>query len=137
MERNEILLGVMEAFDRIVSLTYQVNRIQAENVELHNKLNKKSGEIPFIETDFKVLQYGRSAIYNECTWEARIKAKRKGSEIVYTPFYDFATEKIAQLPQFMSKDTFISYFCDELERDYEIAKKDALQRIESDEADAS
>lgn len=131
MERNDMVMGVLDAYDRI-------ERLEAENEKLKagmaTSLAKSTESDPFEGIKARILQVGREklAAGSLCCWRS-VRVERKGGAVVAETFEDWLKGSIEKVPSFMSYEQFVLLCKAELRSVYETEKKravDSLMKIE-------
>lgn len=127
MERNEMVMGVLEAYDRI-------ERLEAENEKLKAGMVKSvatgTESDPFEGINARILQVGREKLAEESLdyWKD-VKAERKNGVIVAEDFEDWLKRRVDKVPSFMSYEQFTHLCKAELRSVYESEKKKVIDYI--------
>jgi len=133
MERNEMVMGVLEAYDRI-------ERLEAENEKLKagmvTSLAKSTESDQFEGIKARILQVGREKLAADSLdcWKD-VRVERKGGVVVAETFEDWLKRRIEKVPSFMSYDQFALLCEAELRSVYESEKKKAIDRLMKSEQD--
>jgi len=133
MERNDMVMGVLEAYDRI-------ERLEAENEKLRAGMVKSvatsTESDPFEGINARILQVGREKLVEESLgyWKD-VRVERKNGVIVAEDFDDWSKRKVEKVPSFMSYDQFALLCEAELRSVYESEKKKAIDRLMKSEQD--
>lgn len=134
MERNEMVMGVLEAYDRI-------ERLEAENEKLKAGMVKSvatsTESDPFEGINARILQVGREKLVEESLgyWKY-VNVERKDGAIVAEGFEDWLKRNVDKVPSFMSYDQLVLLCKAELRSVYESEKKkaiDSLMKFEQDD----
>lgn len=133
MERNEMVMGVLEAYDRI-------ERLEAENEKLKAGMVKSvatsTEKDPFDGINARILQVGREKLAEDSIsyWRG-VDVERKGGVIVSEGFEDWLKRRIEKVPSFMSYEQFVLLCKAELRSVYESEKKKAIDSLMKSEQD--
>lgn len=139
IERNEMLVGIIDLYDRIRAFGDKLTALDNENAHLHSMLNAQADEREARASsriDMEAMEIGRREIYGNSvySWQS-VKAERVSGQVRYTAFDKFLDNYIGQIPAYVSRDEFTEYFRPELERDYEERKEEALRKLMADEGE--
>lgn len=113
MTKQEMIIELMNLFDENKYLKEKSERKVSDNV-----------------IDQSVLEYGKSKILEDCLYSwinVRCEYDEHSKMYYYTPFEKWTTGKISRVPDFMSKNEFLTYFAEELQAMYECEKQQALK----------
>ena len=133
MERNDMVMGVLDAYDRI-------ERLEAENEKLKagmvTSLAKSTESDPFEGIKARILQVGREKLAADslCYWKG-VRVERKGGVVVAETFEDWLKDSIEKVPSFMSYEQFVLLCKAELRSVYESEKKKAIDSLMKSEQD--
>lgn len=133
MERNEMVMGVLEAYDRI-------SRLEAENAKLRAGMvasaTVSTESDPFEGINARILQVGREKLVEESLdyWKG-VNVERKNGVIVAEGFEDWLKRKVEKVPSFMSYEQFVLLCEAELRSVYESEKKKAIDSFMKSEQD--
>jgi hypothetical protein len=133
MERNDMVMGVLDVYDRI-------ERLEAENEKLKAGMVKSvatsTESDPFEGINARILQVGREKIAEDSIGYWRdVDVERKGGVIVAEGFEDWLKRRIEKVPSFMSYEQFTHLCKAELRSIYESEKKKATDRLMKSEQD--
>ncbi len=118
MTKQEMIIELMNLYD-------ENEKLKAEN---DHKVSDN-----FI--DQSILDYGKSKILEECLYSwinVRYEYDEHSKMHYYAPFGKWVTGKISRVPDFMSKNEFLTYFAEELQAMYECEKQQALKLCAGD-----
>lgn len=133
MERNDMVMGVLEAYDRIA-------RLEAENAKLKagmvTSVATSTESDPFEGINARILQVGREKLAEDSLgyWKS-VDVERKGGAIVAESFEDWLKRRVEKVPSFMSYEQFVLLCKAELRSVYESEKKKAIDSIMKSEQD--
>lgn len=133
MERNDMVMGVLEAYNRISRLEAENAKLRAGMVESATVSTEKD---PFKGINARILQVGREKLAADSLdyWKD-VRAERKGGVIVAESFEDWLKRRIEKVPSFMSYEQFVLLCEAELRSVYESEKKKAIDRLMKSEQD--
>lgn len=127
MERNDMVMGVLDIYDRI-------ERLEAENEKLKagmvTSLAKSTESDPFEGIKARILQVGREKLAADSLdyWKD-VRVERKGGVVVAEGFEDWLKRRVEKVPSFMSFEQF-THLCEaELRSVYESEKKKATDLL--------
>lgn len=85
--------------------------------------------------DQRAIEIGRKRIFEDCTYSwQRVEAHRDEDGCIrVTGYGKFVKGFIHDIPAYMSRDDFESYFADELHAEYEKKKAEAIEKLQGDE----
>lgn len=133
MERNYMVMGVLEAYDRMSRLEAENARLRAGMVESATVSTEKD---PFEGINARILQVGREKIAEDAIGYWRdVDVERKGGVIVSEGFEDWLGRRVEKVPSFMSFEQFAHLCKAELRSIYESEKKKATDRLMKSEQD--
>jgi hypothetical protein len=133
MERNDMVMGVLEAYDRISRLEAENAKLRAGMVESATVSTEKD---PFEGINARILQVGREKLVEESLdyWKD-VNVERKNGVIVADGFEDWLKRRVEKVPSFMSYEQFVLLCEAELRSVYESEKKKATDRLMKSEQD--
>ena len=133
MERNEMVMAVLDIYDSIEKLEMENAKMKAGMVA---SLVTGTEDDPFEGIKARILQIGREKCVEDSFdyWKS-VDVKRKGETIVAESFENWAKRRVKKIPSFMSYEQFISLCNVELHLVYESEKKDAIDNIIQPEQD--
>jgi hypothetical protein len=133
MERNEMVMGVLDAYDRIERLEAENEKLKAGMVK---SLAKSTESDPFEGINARILQVGREKLAADSLdyWKD-VRVERKGGVVVAESFEDWLKRRIEKVPSFMSYEQFTHLCKAELRSIYESEKKKAIDYIMKSEQD--
>lgn len=127
MERNDMVTGVLEAYDRISRLEAENAKLRAGMVESATVSTEKD---QFEGINARILQVGREKIAEDSLGYWRyVDVGRKGGVIVAEGFEDWLNRMVENVPSFMSFDQLVHLCKAELRSIYESEKKKATDRL--------
>ena len=133
MERNDMVMGVLEAYDRISRLEAENAKLRAGMVESATVSTEKD---PFEGINARILQVGREKIAEDSIGYWRyVDVERKGGVIVAEGFEHWLKRRVEKVPSFMSFEQFAHLFKAELRSIYESEKKKATDSLMKSEQD--
>lgn len=133
MERNDMVMGVLDIYDRN-------ERLEAENEKLKagmvTSLAKSTESDPFEGIKARILQVGREKLAADSLdyWKD-VRVERKGGVVVAETFENWLKCKIEKVPSFMSYEQFVLLCKAELRSVYESEKKKAIDSLMKSEQD--
>lgn len=133
MERNDMVMGVLEVYDHINALEAENAKLRAGMVESAMASTEKD---PFEGINARILQVGREKLVEDSIryWKD-VNVKRRDGVIVAQGFEDWLNNRVEKVPSFMSFEQF-SHLCEaELRSVYESEKKKAIDSLMKSEQD--
>lgn len=133
MERNDMVMGVLEAYDRI-------NVLEAENARLKagmvSEITAPVGNDPLAGIKARILQFGREKIVDDALdyWR-RVDVTRDDGQLKVTSYEKWLKDKLTKVPEFMSVVQFKEICKAELKAEYEKKKKEAMDDFLSTETE--
>lgn len=125
--KGEIIMGIVELYDALEASERERDGRRAAVVAEHGS---DGGELS--ETDARMVEEGRAKVYGGClrSW-MKCEAARddETGAVSVTPYEDWLKNKIGEVPDYMSRDEFVRYFADMLERDYERERQRAIAEL--------
>lgn len=133
MERNDLVMGVLDAYDRIDRLEAEKEKLKAGMVTSVTTSTEKG---PFEGINARILQVGREKLAADSLdyWKD-VRVERKGGVIVAEGFEDWLKRKVEKVPSFMSYEQFTLLCKAELSSMYEPEKKKAIDSLMKSEQD--
>jgi hypothetical protein len=133
MERNDMVMGVLEVYDRI-------NVLEAENAKLKagmvSEITAPKGDDPLAGIKARILQFGREKIVDDALdyWR-RVNVTRDDGQLKVTSYEKWLKDKLTKVPEFMSVVQFKEICKAELKAEYEKKKKEAMDDFLSSETE--
>lgn len=133
MERNDMVMGVLEVYDRI-------NVLEAENAKLKagmvSEITAPVGDDPLAGIKARILQFGREKIVDDALdyWR-RVNVTRDDGQLKVTSYEKWLKDKLTKVPEFMSVVQFKEICKAELKAEYEKKKKEAMDDFLSTETE--
>lgn len=132
MERNEMITSILGLYDTIALLEAKLSFYESQKSESHTASTKKMYS-QFSEVDKKIHDYAVDKILDEVLYNFRqAKAERKDDGLIYvSPFDRWLEEKsnYNDLPDWMSRDLFLSIADSKLQERYQKEKEVAIKRL--------
>lgn len=133
MERNDMIMGVLEVYDHI-------NVLEAENAKLKagmvSEITAPEGDDPLAGIKARILQFGREKIVDDALdyWR-RVNVTRDDGQLKVTSYEKWLKDKLTKVPEFMSVVQFKEICKAELKAEYEKKKKEAMDDFLSTETE--
>lgn len=124
MERNDMVMGVLDAYDRI-------QRLEAENARLKagmvSEITAPAGDDPLAGIKTRIMQVGREKIVEDSLdyWR-RVSVARDDGQLKVMSYESWLKNKLTKVPEFMSVVQLKEICKAELKAEYEKKKKEAM-----------
>ena len=134
MERNDMVMGVLEVYDHI-------NALEAENAKLKagmvSEITAPTGDDPLAGIKARIMQIGREKLVeNALNYWHSVDVKRDDNGLLKVTSYEkWLEESLKKVPDFMSFLQFKEICGAELKVVYESEKKEATDDLLSREAE--
>lgn len=134
MERNDMVMGVLEVYDRI-------QRLEAENAKLRAgmvmEVTAPSGDDPLAGIKARIMQVGREKLVEDSLnyWHSVDVGRNEDGVLKVTSYEKWLKDSIKKAPDFLSIVQFREICEAELKAEYESKKKESMDDLLSREAE--
>ena len=134
MERNDMVMGVLEVYDHI-------NALEAENAKLKagmvSEITAPTGDDPLAGIKARIMQVGREKLVDDALnyWHSVNVTRDDDNQLRVTSYEKWLKDKLDRVPEFMSVVQFKEICKEELKAEYEKKKKEAMDDFLSKEAE--
>ena len=134
MERNDMVMGVLEVYDRI-------QRLEAENAKLRAgmvmEVTAPSGDDPLAGIKARIMQVGREKLVEDSLsyWHSVDVGRNEDGMLKVTSYENWLKDSIKNAPDFLSIVQFREICEAELKAEYESKKKESMDDLLSREAE--
>lgn len=135
IRRSDAVIAITEMLDRLYTVELRV-----DDLMMRMATQERLGDQMRIEEsmiDEAVLNIGRKYVLKDCTYSwntVEASVDEESGDVSVISYEKWLKDKVKRIPDYASRDGFLSYFEDDLRKMYEEEKEDTLSRLKGGNA---